>query len=474
MDDLSGRAVTVMGLGNFGGGLGAARWLAARGADVLVTDMSPPEKLADSLEVLQPLIASGRVRTRLGEHNVSDFTTPDLVVANPAVPTPWDNRFLRSALAAGIPVTTEMRLLTERLPERGRTIGITGTAGKSTTTAMIVHALRGLGEPVFLGGNIGGSLLMDLGSISARDWVVLEVSSAMLYWLDEGVGFAGASGWSPHVAVVTNIAPNHVDWHGGFDHYARSKRVITKFQRSGDVLVLAAADDSAAPGNWALREGIARRAVQEPAWYESKGLTPRLKLPGRHNRVNALTAAETVASALMPEAAGDDPRRLSLLKEALSTLSNFGGLAHRLQYVTEIRLAGGGRAAAFNDSKSTTPESSALAVAALDEDPRFGASRVHLIAGGYDKKVDLSGLARAAARCAGVYTIGATGPAIAAAVGAAGGRAIECGTLEKAVDVAKSRLSGGDALLLSPACASWDQFTHFEKRGEAFVKLVGG
>src|SRR5262245_27359277 len=113
--DFAGRRVTVMGLGRFGGGLGVTRWLAPQGADVLVTDLDPAEKLTESRAGLRDLIDGGAVTLRLGEHNVSDFTTCDLVIANPAVPKPWDNRFLRAAQAAGIPVTTEVGLLLERL-----------------------------------------------------------------------------------------------------------------------------------------------------------------------------------------------------------------------------------------------------------------------------------------------------------------------------------------------------------------------
>src|SRR5204863_9789567 len=123
---------------------------------------------------------------------------------NPAVPKPWENRFIRSAIAAGVPVTTEIRLLTERI-NRLKTIGITGSAGKSTTSAMIHHILVKAGVRAHLGGNIGGSLLNDLKQINADDWIVLELSSAMLYWLGEGVGYPEAKGWSPHVAVLTNI-----------------------------------------------------------------------------------------------------------------------------------------------------------------------------------------------------------------------------------------------------------------------------
>jgi UDP-N-acetylmuramoylalanine--D-glutamate ligase len=473
MHTLSGQRVTVMGLGHFGGGLGVTRWLVEQGADVLVTDMAAPEKLTDALEALKPLTDSGRVTTRLGGHNVSDFTDTDLVIANPAVPTPWDNRFLRAAHAAGVPVTTEVRLLVERLPAGGRekVIGITGSAGKSTTTAMIFHALKAMGEKAVMGGNIGGSLLGELPSITDQHRVVLELSSAMLHWLGAGVGFEGSPGWSPGVAVVTNISPNHIDWHGEFGHYERSKRGITAFQRPGDTLVLASHDASIPPGSWGLNPGVRRVPVASAEWYNTNNLSPNLKLPGRHNRLNAWTAAEAIVAALAPN---DPDARPRLLAAALRSLDDFPGLAHRLQHAGMVTLAGGGQAHAFNDSKSTTPESAAMALAALDEDPRFGAARVHLIAGGYDKKVDMGPMVIPAARCAGVYCIGATGGAIASATIAAGGRASECGTLEAAVSAARRGMKPGDAILLSPGCASWDQFAHFEKRGEIFVKLATG
>lgn len=471
MHTLSGQRVTVMGLGHFGGGLGVTRWLVDQGADVLVTDGAPAEKLGEALEALRPLIDSGRVTVRLGGHNVSEFTDADLVVANPAVPTPWENRFLRAARAAGVPVTTEVRLVVERLPARSRVIGITGSAGKSTTTAMIAHALKKMGEAAVMGGNIGGSLLGELGSVGASHRVVLELSSAMLYWLSAGVGFEGSEGFSPGVAVVTNISPNHIDWHGAFGHYETSKRAITACQRAGDTLVLGTGDRATPPGSWEVASGVRRVVVGDSGAYAAEGLSARLRLPGGHNLRNAWTAAEAVAAALAP---GDGAGRVRVARAALDALADFPGLAHRLQHAGTIALAGGGEGHAFNDSKSTTPESAAMALAALDEDARFGLGRVHLIAGGYDKKVEMGPMVVPALRCAGVYCIGATGQGIADAVSGGGGRGVFCGTLEEAVRVAKASMRGGDALLLSPGCASWDQFAHFEKRGELFVKLAVG
>lgn len=415
MGHLEGRRVVVMGLGRFGGGTGAVRYLAGRGADVLVTDLADESALAGSLESIGDLVRSGQVSVRLGEHNVSDFTDADLVVANPAIPKPWENRFLRSAAAAGAEVTTELGLLVQQLPSRGRTIAVTGTAGKSTTASMITHLIDVAGERVHLGGNIGGSLLG--ARIEATDWVVLEMSSAQLHWID---------GWSPHVAVVTNLSENHVDWHGTLMHYAASKRKILHAQEAGDGALLGAGTEG-----WALAEGVERIGAHEGEI--------EVPLPGTHNQTNARQAAGVCAWLGVGEADG---------------LVSFRGLAHRLEFVG---AAAGVRF--FNDSKSTTPEATALAVDAFKEN-------VRLIAGGYDKQIDLAALIEAGKRCASVHAIGATAGELAGAGAAANG------TLEAAFADAATRAAPGDVVLLSPGCASWDQFANYEERGACFRRLV--
>lgn len=440
MDSLRNQRVLVMGLGRFGGGLGVTRWLAGQGARVTVTDTAPAEKLAASVAALRDLIDAGRVVLRLGAHDERDFTSHDVVIANPAVPRPWENPLLNAARAAGVPITTEIRLVTERL-DRRRVIGITGSAGKSTTSAMIHHALLRLGHRAHLGGNIGGSLLDRLtpgadDPIGASDLVVLELSSAQLHWLGAGVGQPGAPAWSPRVAVITNIAPNHLDWHGTFEQYRESKMNITRAQGPGDVLIRS-------------DELLPARVIP-------------LRVPGGHNQRNAWTASH--AASAMTECSPD---------EAAAALADFPGLPHRLQLVAEhdgVRY--------YNDSKSTTPEATLLAVASFD-DP----ARVHLIVGGSDKGADLSPIARLGPRLGGLYAIGLTGRRIidlaervSFVVGCDAAsstrHAVYAETLERAVAAAMARLRPGDVLLLSPGCASLDQFANYEARGEAFAALV--
>jgi len=427
-----------MGLGRFGGGLGVTRWLAAQGARVTVTDLEPAEKLAKPVGELADLVASGGVRCVLGEHRDADFRDTDLIVANPAVPRPWDNPFLRIAKDAGVPITTEIRLTCERLP-RERVIGVTGSAGKSTTSAMIAHILSALAGAGRLGGNIGGSLLAEIDVIGQDEWTVVELSSAQLYWLGAGVGYPDAEAWTPEIAVITSYAPNHVDWHGSLEHYIASKQNL--LAGSGIVIY----GDSPTGSQFDAGERYLEIVRSD--------LRPTLRIPGAHNRQNAIVAATAVREAVGAK-----------LDASLAALGSFGGLPHRLQLVAE-----GKGIRAFDDSKSTTPDSAALAIAAFDEEGEVGAGRVRLICGGYDKKVDLGPMAQGAARCAGVYTIGTTGPSVAKGVAGAGGNAVECGDLDRAVASAFRDAKSGDVVVLSPGCASWDQFENYEVRGDMFA-----
>lgn len=435
MESFEGRRVVVMGLGRFGGGVGVTRWLAERGADVLVTDKEPGERLEDSVAKIKDLVAGGRVQLRLGEHRVNDFTTADLVVVNPAVPKPWDDRFVRSAQAAGIELTTEIGLVA-KLIGRDRVVGVTGSAGKSTTCSMIDHALRACGVESVLGGNIGGSLLEQAGRIGKKTVVVLEVSSAMLYWL-------GMEGWSPRVAVVTNLEPNHLDWHGNEGHYRESKEQILAHQKQWDAAVL-----GYGVAGWPVGAGVEKVVVGA-----GEGVAGCL-VPGAHNAWNArlaVVAAKLAAGRIAGVSLKD--------ADVERAVRSFPGLAHRLRLVHD---AAGVRF--YDDSKSTVPKASVLAVDAIEH--TLGVGTVHLICGGYDKKVDLSAISGLGERAV-LYTIGATGESIAAGAKDRS-RVVRCGTLDVAVREAVARAKPGQAVVLSPGCASWDQFEHFEARGRAF------
>jgi UDP-N-acetylmuramoylalanine--D-glutamate ligase len=453
MKSLRGARVTVMGLGQFGGGLGVTQWLLSQGARVLLTDRDPAEKLAKPLAELAEPVGSGAVTLRLGGHDERDFADTDLVVANPAVPVPWENRYLRAARDAGTAVTTEIRLAVDGL-DRERTVAVTGSAGKSSTSSMIALLLDGATRRARLAGNIGGSILG--AERTAGEWTVLELSSAMLWWLGDGAAWAGLEPWSARVSVLTNLAPNHVDWHGDLGHYYRSKGEIRRHRREGDAFVtLFDAEQPEAAAEAARVAGSAWWAGADVPMAEGLdallGAIDMPNVPGEHQRRNARLAVLAAEAAIRAEGGVPDRGRL------LARLGDFRSLPHRLEFVGTFR---GLRC--FNDSKSTTPDAALLAVGAFPEP-----ARIHLIAGGYDKKVELSSIRDLAPRLAGLYAIGATARQLVAHPNAA-----ECGTLERAVRTAAERASPGDILLLSPACASWDQYANYERRGEEFSALV--
>jgi UDP-N-acetylmuramoylalanine--D-glutamate ligase len=420
-----------MGLGSFGGGAGAVRHLAAQGRRVVISDTRSEQELAGSLAPLRPLIQSGTVSLRLGPHDPADLRGAELLVANPAVKHPWDHPFIAAARDSGVRITTEIALALDALPPGVRIHGVTGSAGKSTTSAMIHAGLRAAGVDARLGGNIGGSVLDSLGAIAQGSTLVLELSSAMLWWLDQpGARLASAL---PEIGVVTNLTPNHLDWHLTPEHYERSKRVlIERLPAHGAAVLGHSLAWDAPPGVRVVRPGPA-------------AALPPIALPGGHNRINAALALAACAAAGAAQA------------EAVDGIAAFTGLPHRLRLVREHR---GVRW--YNDSKSTTPEATALALDAFPESP------AHLIVGGSDKGVDLAPIAGLRNRVRSLLCIGQTGERIAAMAGVRPAR-----TLDRAVELAEAAARPGDVVLLSPGCASFDQFRSFEHRGEAFEALVG-
>jgi UDP-N-acetylmuramoylalanine--D-glutamate ligase len=430
MESLAGKRVTVAGLGRFGGGIAVTQWLCAQGAKVVVTDQEPAEKLADSLKQLEGL----PIELRLGEHREDDFASADLVVASPAFPP--TNKYIQAARAAGKTVTTEIRLFIERCP--AKIIGVTGTKGKSTTTAMLGRLLETVGK-TWVGGNIGKSLLADLDKISPSDLVVLELSSYMLEHLRE-------ARWSPHVALVTMISSDHLAWHGSLEAYLDAKRNIIRFQRADDVAVLNE-DDAIAAGF----------ALEAPGRVVLYGLKNRKKfdllIPGTHNQLNAQGAFATAAIFGVDFAA------------AQKALADFRGLPHRLELVHESRGV-----SYYNDSIATIPDA---AVAALQS---FPSKKVIQIVGGYGDMPITAMCAELVNRAKAVLCIGATGPAIADLLEESqsqhGTASYRCGDLATAVTMAKKIAAPGDIVLLSTGFKSYDQFVNFEERGEKFAELA--
>jgi UDP-N-acetylmuramoylalanine--D-glutamate ligase len=442
-----------MGLGLFGGGVGVTRHLVEVGYDVTVTDLRDATALAPSIEAL----AGRPVRFKLGGHDFADFTDTRLLVVNPAVPP--GNGFVAAAMAAGVPIDTEIGMFVRAC--RGRIAGVTGSAGKSTTTALLAKCLEASGIRVFLGGNIGGSLLDELPNIGSDDLVVLELSSFQLHWLRR-------ENLRPSVGVMTNIAPNHLDWHGTIENYADDKTGIVPAE--GGVFV-ACADD-------ARVAAIARRAPCRVVWTSRTDDVPEgdavfwrgeemnarrvgvdepllrradVRLLGEHVQWNVASAA---AAAMVLGASA------SAVKDGVRA---FDGLPHRLKPICTTRGVLG-----VDDSKSTTPDSTVSALAAFERP-------VLVLVGGYDKHIDPTPLVTAAAsKAKASLCYGATGPALANALRAAGARNVVLSkTLEEAVEAAWRLASEGDVLLLSPGYASWDQFKNYEYRAAAFARAVG-
>jgi UDP-N-acetylmuramoylalanine--D-glutamate ligase len=452
-----GTRITIMGLGFFGGTIGLAQYLVAQGAHVTVTDLKSEAELCDSLEALSGL----PVRFVLGRHETADFTDVDRVFASPAVRE--DSPYLAQAHARGIPVDTEMNLFMRLCP--GTIIGVTGSNGKTTTTSLIGAILRAANPRTWVGGNIGRSLLPELAQIRTGDPVVLELSSFQLEDLAEVRR-------SPHIALLLNLSPNHLDRHGSMERYLAAKWHIFAYQGPTDVAILNADDPRVHAlatrlpsqmrcfslhhriSDGAYLEGdrimLARAGSVREACHQAD-----IPLLGRHNVAN-VTAAVAAADAW-----GVPP---TVIREAVRS---FPGIEHRLERVREV-----GGVTFYNDSIATSPAATLAALAAI-------AQPVLLIAGGYDKGLPFDALGEAIARrVKRTFLLGDSAPQIAQAIAAArtpgpAPPAITlCRDLQEAVLAAWETAQPGDAVVLSPACASYDQFRNFVQRGRLFKRVV--
>jgi UDP-N-acetylmuramoylalanine--D-glutamate ligase len=449
--DFAHKRVTVVGLGVEG--VDTVRYLATRGADVTVSDAKPRESLAERVSEVADL----RVNFSLGANDPGAIRGADAVFLSQGVPL--DLPGVEEARRGGVPVWSMLTLFMELCP--GPIVGVTGSSGKTTTTALLGAMFRADEKPVFVGGNVGVGLLDHLDEIRTYTWAVLEVSHTQLQMGSR----------SPHVAALLNVTPNHLDrfsWH----EYRDLKRNIYRFQAPEDVAVFGYDDPEAKsmaeeargarvwfslgesiPGDGVyVRDGRARmrRGRYEQALFALEAL----RLRGRHNRANAVAAAAVAC------ACGVTPDAIA------ATVESFTGMPHRLELVGKADGA-----AYYNDSIATTPERTLAGLRSFEEP-------VVLLLGGRDKHLPLEELAsEALKRCRAVVLFGESAPKLEAALAAAGASSGEAGvtraeTLHDAVEAARSAARPGDVVLLSPACTSFDAYENFERRGEHFRSLV--
>ena len=437
---LHGRRALVLGLGRYGGGLETTRFLRAEGAEVRVADSGREDALAEPARAVRELGAE----VVFGPQGASLLGGIDVVLASPAIP--FEHALLLEAARRGLPVTTETNFVLARV--QAPVLGITGTKGKSTTTALVTAMLRAAGRRVHQGGNIGHPLVAELGHIAADDLVVLELSSFQLWWTRRIQR-------SPNVTLVTNLFPEHLDRHGRLEHYARAKRAALDFQRPDDVAVLPADDAAVREADW-LTAGQGRRLLwgtggdvvvdgDEVIGPFGRASLAGLQLFGVHNRRNAVAAAAAVSALL-------DQPVLAIERGARDTQP----LPHRLQPVHDE-----GGVLFVDDSNSTHPEAAIAALRSFDRP-------VVLIAGGKDKGADRAALLDVIRTCTrAVVAIGTTGPELAAALGDHPVTVIP-GTMAEAVEAARGHARPGDVVLLSPAFSSLDQYASYAVRGDAF------
>jgi len=419
-------------------GVAAALALRARGADVIGVDAGVPGG-TDALD-------EAGVQVHAGAQGESLLGRVRCVVKSPGVPA--QAPVIAAARSRGLPVMGELELAWRMLPNEF--IAVTGTNGKTTTTELIGHIHREAGLPVAVAGNVGTAACSLVGSLGPEVTIACEASS---FQLEDTLAFA------PEAAVLLNITPDHLDRHGTLEAYTRAKLLVFARQGNDDIAVAPlqpALDDL---GGCARRvlfgagPGAALSARAGQLWWQEGPLLAlgEVRLRGAHNLDNAMAAAAVCL------ARGVDPDAVR------AGLRTFAGVAHRLQ---EVACRDG--VLYVNDSKATNISSTTVALDAFSD-----GGPIHLILGGQGKGQDFTALRGPVERsCGAVYLIGQDASLIAEALSGADVEVHECGELERAVSQARKAARRGEIVLLSPACASFDQFTDFEARGERFRELV--
>ncbi|MEP7362648.1 MAG: UDP-N-acetylmuramoyl-L-alanine--D-glutamate ligase [Acidobacteriota bacterium] len=437
--ELQGARVTVLGLAK--SGLSAIALLRAQGALVTASDEKPVSELPAATKAMLEDVAFVR--------QVDDPTLgQDLVVLSPGVP--GDLGILEASRRRGTPVIGELELASYFLT--GPVLGVTGSNGKTTTTALIGHILKHAGIDALVGGNIGTPPTALIGASNEDTWLVLELSSFQLETADN---------FTAKIAVCLNITPDHLDRHKTMEAYKAAKARLFTTQREQSFAVLNA-EDFACTEFAALTKGWPVWFSQErpvtPGLYVEDGMImldddpvmPVIDIPlrGRHNVENVLAAAGAA------HLAG------ASLGEIAAAVRTFPGVEHRIEFVRE--RAG---VAWYNDSKATNVDAALKAIEAFD-------NRLWIILGGKDKDSDYRPMATALrSHVAGALLIGAAAAKIADHLGPDIPQ-VACGTIEAAVDHAARHAVTGEVVLLAPACASYDQFTSYEHRGRVFKELV--
>ena len=444
LPEIAGARALVYSLGIEGRDL--ARWLLARGASVTMADT----RSAAQLEAAGAEPPEGVERTVRGE--LLDPEGFDLLAVSQSVLRSEPN--VVRAQELGIPVVSQMALALRLC--RGRVIGITGSSGKSTTTALVGEMAEHAGIEHLVGGNLGGSLLDRIEDVAETASVILEMSHTQLQYTDR----------SPEIAAVTNVTPNHLDQFS-WPEYVDLKRNILRYQDADGLAILNADDDMSRAFRADVRGRLAEVSLAGPVkgdgtWLEGEAIVSRrggsaetvagtsdLRMRGRHNVANAVLAAAIAGAMGLPGEA------------IATTLRTFPGLPHRLQVVGQAHGA-----TWINDSIATSPERTLAALEAVPE-PAI------LLLGGREKALPLDNLRTAAGeRCRAVICFGEAATPFAEAMAGAVETVVRVETLEEAVAAAAAIAREGDVVLLSPAGTSFDAYPRFEARGEAFAALV--
>ena len=450
LDTLKGKTVAVIGIGVSNTPL--LRMLLRAGIDVTACDKRRREDLGELAEELESLGA----RLQLGEDYLKGlrqdviFRTPGL---RPDVPE------LLEAMAQGSTLSSEMEVFFEVCP--CPIIAVTGSDGKTTTTTIIAELLKAAGYTVHVGGNIGHPLLCEAGEMKASDYAVLELSSFQLMTMQR----------SPHIAVVTNLAPNHLDMHKGMEEYVASKENIFRHQTKGDIAVFNGDNEiTREQGSRAVGSALyfSRQVEVEQGVFlrgddmilrrngtERRIMTTEdIRLPGVHNVENYMAAIAAVDGLVSDEVI----RRFA---------REFNGVEHRIELVRTYR---GVRF--YNDSIASSPSRTIAGLRSFQE-------KVILIAGGYDKHIPFDVLGpEIVAHVKLLVLCGATADKIKEAVEHAPGYApgkpeiAMVSPFRAAVEFARDRAVSGDVVTLSPACAAFDQFQNFMVRGKTFKTIV--